>query len=103
MKINRLTILLLCLALMGALSVWEKGYAEVHAYHGGGKTMTGEQLMHMAENANYQDWRLWPGTQKPYEGTTPHGARLTTYVNDTAYKVIKNKSGPLPYGSIIVK
>ncbi len=100
---NRLTIMSLCMALLGAFHVCEKGYAAVHAYHGGGKTMTGEQLMHMVENSNYQDWRLWPGTRELHEEASPHGAHLTTYVNDTAYKVIKNKSGPLPYGSIIVK
>jgi hypothetical protein len=37
-----------------------------------------------------------------YQGIEPHGALLTTYVNDTAYNSVKSKKG-MADGSIIVK
>lgn len=54
---------------------------------------------------NYQkEYKLFPGTQKMYKGSDPHGAWLTTYVNSTAHKALTDaKGGPLPSGSIIVK
>lgn len=50
----------------------------------------------------YEDWQLWPGKGKLYEGREPHGALLTTYVNDAALSSIKAKYG-MADGSIIVK
>lgn len=62
-------------------------------------------LSYITEVKPYQDWDLWPGTEKLYEGTEPHGVRLTTYVNKKA--LIGIQKGMLeegmPYGSIIVK
>jgi len=46
---------------------------------------------------------MWPGKTALYPGTLPHGALLTTYVNDVAYKAIRAKKGKLPNGSIVVK
>jgi hypothetical protein len=64
----------------------------------------GKELMKAIEKGKpYTEWRLWPGTEEYYEGTSPHGKLLTTYVNDTAYEAIKAKNGPLPAGSIVVK
>ncbi|WP_305042200.1 cytochrome P460 family protein [Geoalkalibacter sp.] len=51
----------------------------------------------------YQDWPLFPGTQKLYEGKHPHGALLTTYVSPDAQAAIQNRAGQLPDGTIIVK
>lgn len=51
----------------------------------------------------YQQWTLFPGKDKFYKGKHPHGALLTTYVNDIALTGINNKAGTLPAGSIIVK
>jgi len=51
----------------------------------------------------YQQWALFPGKGKLYVGKHPHGAFLTTYVNDQALKGIQDKAGTLPDGSIIVK
>ncbi|HKL26954.1 MAG TPA: cytochrome P460 family protein [Desulfuromonadales bacterium] len=51
----------------------------------------------------YQDWALWPGTDKFYKGQHPHGALLTTYVNKAAETGINDKVGTLANGSIIVK
>ncbi len=51
----------------------------------------------------YQQWALFPGKGKFYKGKHPHGALLTTYVNDIALASIKDRSGTLANGSIIVK
>jgi len=50
----------------------------------------------------YTKWELFPGKGKMYAGTQPHGAFLTTYVNDNAYFSIKDKKG-MADGSIIAK
>lgn len=52
---------------------------------------------------NYTDWQLFPGTSQLQEGGAPHGALLTTYVNQTAREALINGTVPLPVGSIIVK
>jgi hypothetical protein len=62
-------------------------------------------LSYITENKPYQDWDLWPGTEKLYQGTEPHGVLLTTYVNKQALEGInedKLEQG-MPDGSIIVK
>ncbi|MFO7607134.1 MAG: cytochrome P460 family protein [Desulfurivibrionaceae bacterium] len=51
----------------------------------------------------YTDWQLWPGTEKLYEGTQPHGAFLTTYVNDIALERLQADKDKFPNGSIVVK
>ncbi len=48
-------------------------------------------------------WKMWPGKEAFYKGQHPHGALLTTYVNDAAYDAIVNKKATLPAGSILVK
>lgn len=50
----------------------------------------------------YKAWDLWPGKGKLYKGTEPHGALLTTFVNDTAMASIKKMEG-MADGSIIAK
>ncbi len=50
----------------------------------------------------YTAWQLWPGKGRLYKGTEPHGALLTTFVNDAAYFSIKDKKG-MADGSIIAK
>ncbi len=50
----------------------------------------------------YKGWKLWPGKGRLYEGTEPHGALLTTFVNDTALRSIRKMEG-MKDGSIIVK
>jgi hypothetical protein len=57
---------------------------------------------YITKQKTYVKWKLWPGKGKLYKGAEPHGALLTTYVNDTALKSIKAKKG-LKDGSIIVK
>jgi len=50
----------------------------------------------------YTRWELWPGKGKLYKGKEPHGALLTTYVNDTAFRSAKGKTA-MTDGAIIVK
>ena len=57
---------------------------------------------YLTKDKPYTEWKLWPGKGKLYKGTEPHGALLTTYVNDVALKSIKDKKG-MKDGSIIVK
>jgi len=48
------------------------------------------------------DWSLWPGKGRLYKGRAPHGAFLTTYVNELArYSMALGKA--MVNGSIIVK
>lgn len=51
----------------------------------------------------YEQWELFPGTTEQYEGKEPHGALLTTYVNDEAKDSIDGKEGMMEDGSIIAK
>ena len=51
----------------------------------------------------YTNWELWPGTKELYEGTQPHGAFLTTYVNDIAQDALQADKDTFPNGSIVVK
>ncbi len=66
----------------------------------------GEELLnYITEENPYHEWELWPGTEKLYEGTEPHGVRLTTYVNEKALEGIREGmlEENMPDGSIIVK
>jgi len=51
----------------------------------------------------YTQWDVWPGKDKMYPGTQPHGDFLTTYVNDTGMFGIRKKTGNMPEGTIIAK
>jgi hypothetical protein len=51
----------------------------------------------------YQNWSLFPGKGELYEGKHPHGALLTSYVNEVALNGINNKVGTLADGAIIIK
>ena len=48
-------------------------------------------------------WKIWPGTHALYPGKSPHGAFLTTYVNEPACEAIEKKEGSMPDGAIICK
>lgn len=58
---------------------------------------------YMTTTNPYEQWPLFPGTEKLYEGKHPHGAFLTTYVNEVALKGINDKVGTLADGAIVVK
>lgn len=64
---------------------------------------TAQAVWSYLQDADYEDWRMWPGKGELYEGTEPHGMLLTTYLNDTAYAGLTTGSGELPNGSIVVK
>ncbi len=53
--------------------------------------------------AGYKSWPLWPGKGERYEGGAPHGARLTTYLNDAAHDALTGGAASMPDGAIIVK
>jgi len=50
----------------------------------------------------YDMWSLWPDKGRMYKGAHPHGAFLTTYINDYAALGIK-EGKRMPHGSMIVK
>jgi hypothetical protein len=58
---------------------------------------------YITQTKPYEKWAMWPGKGKLYQGTEPHGALLTTYVNETALKGIEEQGGELADGAIIVK
>ncbi len=105
-----LTILLLLLFFLIPALVWAvdkaKGKPEVEENFLSYITERGEDfLSYITEVKPYKEWDLWPGTEKMYEGTEPHGVLLTTYVNKQALKGIEQgmlEQG-MPDGSIIVK
>jgi hypothetical protein len=49
------------------------------------------------------EWTLWPGKGKLYEGQEPHGMLLTTYLNDAAAEALERGVDRMPAGAIIVK
>lgn len=54
-------------------------------------------------SADYENWDRWPGTTDQYQGQEPHGALLTTYVNDVAAAAIAAGDVMMPVGAIVVK
>lgn len=50
----------------------------------------------------YKKWKLWPEKGKLYQGKHPHGAYLTTYINDNARLSIK-AGEKMSNGSLVVK
>ena len=55
------------------------------------------------QSSDYQNWNVWPGMTKLYQGNQPHGMLLTTYVNDVALAAIQSHAGTMPAGAVIVK
>lgn len=62
----------------------------------------GDVRHHIVGHEPYKKWKLWPGKGKMYEGTEPHGALLTVYVNDVALESIKKKKG-MTNNAIVLK
>lgn len=59
---------------------------------------------HLEEERYRENWQLWPGKDRLYPGTEPHGMLLTTYANPTAQQALAaGRVADLPAGSIIVK
>jgi len=54
--------------------------------------------------SNYRlTWRLWPGTAENQMSMAPHGATVSTWVNETAYNAISTRAGRMPAGAMVVK
>jgi hypothetical protein len=77
--------------------------AERPALQAAAPDTTASGLWRHLEESSYTDWPMWPGKRALYEGTEPHGMRLTTYVNQLALDAITNKAGVMPAGAIVVK
>lgn len=58
---------------------------------------------YITQTSPYTKWPMWPGKQAFYPGTMPHGALLTTYVNDVALKALLEGEAQMPPGAIMVK
>lgn len=64
----------------------------------------GDAVWQYLDSQNFEkNWKLMPGTKPYYKGADPHGALLTTYVNQTAADAMGNNTTTLPNGSVIVK
>jgi hypothetical protein len=50
----------------------------------------------------YTSWQLWPDKGRLYPGKEPHGALLTTFVNESAYFSVRSKKG-MSDGSMVAK
>ena len=72
-------------------------------FAGGLPAADGAKVFDYLKKNNYQQWPLFPGTTKLYEGQHPHGALLTTYVSKDTLKAINNREGKVPNGGFIVK
>jgi len=56
------------------------------------------------QGVDYTDsWSLWPETEPLYPGNDPHGALLTTYVNEVAEAALMAGQTVLPEGAVVVK
>ena len=56
---------------------------------------------YITKEDSYKRWGYWPGKGKLYKGKHPHGAYLTTYINNNARFSIK-AGKPMANGSFIV-
>lgn len=65
---------------------------------------TADAVWSYLESADYAaNWDMWPGKERFYAGTEPHGMLLTTYVNSAANDALANWTQSMPEGAIIVK
>lgn len=65
---------------------------------------TGPALWSFLREQRYREsWELWPGLDRLYPGTEPHGALLTTYVNPIAREALRRGDEAMPPGAVIVK
>ena len=94
-KIIYLMVLLVSVGFLYVSDVFSESEKDVQ--------MAGE-LWGKIQSDNYQkSWMTFPGKGIMYKGTQPHGAFLSTYVNDSAGAALAKKEKELPYGSIIIK
>lgn len=67
-------------------------------------TVVGEMLWQELQAADYaENWETLPDRDRLYQGTEPHGAWLSTFLNPTAMDALADQPGQLPVGATIVK
>jgi hypothetical protein len=65
---------------------------------------TGASMWSYLQEVDYQEhWDLWPDKGALYAGQQPHGMLLTTYLNDVAMQALRDQTGTMPAGAIVVK
>ncbi len=81
----------------------KKEISEINVEEGFKAEKMAKELWNKIQSENYWvNWKTWPGKEAFYKGREPHGALLTTYVNDAVLKTIINKKGQMPTGAIII-
>ncbi len=108
---KKITIIATFLFILSGAIIAHAGHESmVIPYEGiifGEKTMmpipsAGDVRQHIIGHSPYKTWYKWPGKGALYTGKEPHGALLTTYVNDIALDSIKEMKG-MKNNAIIVK
>lgn len=62
------------------------------------------ELWQRLQEANYDaEWPTVPGKGELYPGQPPHGALLSTYLNESALDALENRPGEMPDGAIVIK
>lgn len=62
-----------------------------------------ELWQRLQEEGYTENWSTVPGKGELYPGQPPHGALLTTYLNDSALEALEAQPGAMPDGSVIIK
>ncbi len=76
---------------------------ESHTTMMGPDTTGASVWAHITESDYSNAWTLWPEKGELYTGQQPHGALLTTYLNDIALSALESDAGTMPEGAVIVK
>lgn len=67
-------------------------------------TVVGEMLWQKLQEAQYaENWETLPDRDRLYQGTEPHGAWLSTFLDPIAMEALASQPGQLPVGATIVK
>jgi mono/diheme cytochrome c family protein len=62
------------------------------------------ELWQMLQEEDYAEaWSTVPGKGELYPGQPPHGALLSTYLNEPALNALEGRPGAMPDGAIVVK
>ncbi|HET6461779.1 MAG TPA: cytochrome P460 family protein [Syntrophales bacterium] len=86
------------------LSLVFSGIILAQGKKGGAVSAAGTSVWdHLKKEGFAKSWKMWPGTTAMYQGPEPHGAFLTTYVNEVALTSINAKKGRFSDGAIIAQ
>nr|MCU0555452.1 hypothetical protein [Syntrophales bacterium] len=96
-------LIVLTIALTVTLALTGMLFAQAKKAGTPGPAADGKALWDFIQKEKYQSWKMWPGTEPLYKGPEPHGAFLTTYVNQAAFDSIKAKKGKFADGAMIVQ